>query len=72
LEVNQPIEIKPGDLRCPRCISKDLAPSLPHGWLDALMQAWGRIPKHCRACGKRFYARGNSAATARRQAGKSA
>ncbi|MBZ5582530.1 MAG: hypothetical protein LAQ30_10075 [Acidobacteriia bacterium] len=55
LEVRDPIAIKPGEVRCPRCFSKDIVPSLPRGWLDSFMVAWGRIPRHCRACGRRFY-----------------
>ncbi|HWB84557.1 MAG TPA: hypothetical protein VG675_10485 [Bryobacteraceae bacterium] len=55
LEVDIAIEIRPGEVRCPRCFRSDLAPSLPRGWRDALMRKWGRIPRHCRACGKRFY-----------------
>jgi hypothetical protein len=55
LQIAEQIEIKPGDLRCPRCFSKDLAESLPHGLKDALMRRFRRIPKHCRACAKRFY-----------------
>ena len=55
VEVHDTIEIKPGELRCPRCFSRDIVPSLPRGLLDSLMGSWGRIPKHCRACGRRFY-----------------
>jgi hypothetical protein len=32
-------------------------PSLPRGFLDALMHEIGRIPRHCRFCEKRFYVR---------------
>jgi hypothetical protein len=55
LIVREEIEFKPGEARCPRCMSKDLAPSLPRGALDAFMRSLGRIPRHCRACGRRFY-----------------
>ena len=49
------IEIKPGELRCPTCLSKDLAPTMPRGLRDAFMASLGRGPRHCRACGRRFY-----------------
>ena len=49
------MDIKPGELRCPRCFKQDIAPSLPRGILDALMKRLHRIPRHCRACGRRFY-----------------
>jgi transcription elongation factor Elf1 len=57
LEVSTKIDIKPGELRCPRCFSKDVAVSAPRGFRDEFMAAWGRAPKHCRACGRRFYVR---------------
>ena len=38
-------------------MAADIVPSLPNGIIDDLMQAWGRVPKHCRCCGRRFYAR---------------
>jgi transcriptional regulator NrdR family protein len=50
------MEIKPGELRCPRCFKRDIVPSLPRGIMDAVMKMFHRIPRHCRACGKRFYA----------------
>jgi len=49
------LNIEPGDLRCPRCFHKDIVPSMPRGWLDDLMAWFGRIPRHCRFCEKRFY-----------------
>jgi hypothetical protein len=49
------MDIKPGELRCPRCLRRDIVASLPRGWMDALMLGFGRIPRHCRSCGKRFY-----------------
>ena len=49
------MDIKPGELRCPRCFKRDIAPSLSRGILDAIMKNWRRIPRHCRACGNRFY-----------------
>jgi len=55
LRVNQKIEIKPGELRCPRCFAKDIVLSLPRGILDTIMHKFSRVPRHCRACGKRFY-----------------
>jgi hypothetical protein len=56
--VDKPIHILPGELRCPRCFGKDIVPSMPRGWRDAVMQACGRIPRHCRFCACRFYVRG--------------
>jgi hypothetical protein len=53
--VNQKIDIKPGQLRCPRCFAKDIVESLPRGFVDAVMRRFGRVPRHCRACEKRFY-----------------
>jgi transcriptional regulator NrdR family protein len=55
LEISTKIHVKPGELRCPRCFKQDLAPSKPRGMLDAFMKKWNRIPRHCRACGRRFY-----------------
>jgi hypothetical protein len=57
LIVREEIEFKPGELRCPRCMSKDLAASLPRGMWDAIMRALHRIPRHCRVCGRRFFVR---------------
>jgi hypothetical protein len=57
LEVTSKIDIKPGELRCPRCFKQDVAPSKPRGILDAIMKSWHRVPRHCRACGRRFYVR---------------
>jgi hypothetical protein len=57
LTINTPIDFRPGELRCPRCKSKDLAASMPRGMWDSIMQGAGRIPRHCRSCGKRFHAR---------------
>jgi len=54
--VDKPIHIQPGELRCPRCFGKDIVPSLPRGWRDAVMSSLGKIPRHCRFCAKRFYA----------------
>jgi transcription elongation factor Elf1 len=68
LEVYEPIQFKAGELRCPRCLSKDLVPSLPRGLLDAVMRGMHRIPRHCKACGKRFYVRIRKAAEAARAA----
>jgi transcriptional regulator NrdR family protein len=56
LEIDKPFEIKPGELRCPRCFGRDIVPSMPRGVGDAVMRRMGRIPRHCRSCGKRFYA----------------
>jgi hypothetical protein len=55
--VDKPIQMVPGEPRCPRCFGKDIVPSMPRGWLDAVMGALKRIPRHCRSCGKRFYIR---------------
>jgi hypothetical protein len=57
LVVNQPIYFKPGEVRCPGCLTLDIVPSMPRGWLDTLMAWMGRTPRHCRSCGKRFYIR---------------
>jgi hypothetical protein len=32
---------------------------MPRGWRDALMRAFGKIPRHCRFCECRFYVRAN-------------
>jgi transcriptional regulator NrdR family protein len=53
--VRQKIVIKPGEIRCPRCRSKDLVASDRAGIRDAFMESFRRAPRHCRACGKRFY-----------------
>jgi hypothetical protein len=55
LEIPQRIEIKPGDVRCPRCRRADIVPSMPRGIADLFMEGLGRVPQHCRSCGKRFY-----------------
>jgi hypothetical protein len=60
--VDKPILIMPGELRCPRCFGKDIVPSMPRGFRDALMRGFGRIPRHCRFCACRFYVRGPVAA----------
>jgi hypothetical protein len=49
------METKSGELRCPRCLRRDIVPSQPRGILDDIMSGMGRIPRHCRSCGKRFY-----------------
>jgi hypothetical protein len=36
---------------------KDIVPSMPRGWRDAVMRTFGRIPRHCRSCERRFYFR---------------
>jgi hypothetical protein len=56
LKVNTPMDIRPGELRCPRCMSRDIVPSMPRGLWDDVMRGAGRIPRHCRNCGKRFHA----------------
>jgi hypothetical protein len=57
--LDQPVDSQfPDDvLRCPRCFSKDIAPSISSGWIDDMMWHFGRIPRQCRYCGKRFYVR---------------
>jgi len=50
------MHIQPGELRCPRCLHKDIVPSLPRGWRDSFMRRLGKVPRHCRFCEKRFYA----------------
>jgi hypothetical protein len=57
LEVNLSLDIKPGEVRCPRCFRRDIVPSMPRGLKDEFMRVRGRIPRHCRSCGKRFYVR---------------
>jgi hypothetical protein len=59
LKVNTPMDIRPGELRCPRCKSRDVVPSMPRGLWDDIMIGAGRIPRHCRKCGKRFRAKLN-------------
>ncbi len=44
-----------GVLRCPRCTSRDIVPSKLHGLWDEIMSGAGRVPRHCRSCGKRFH-----------------
>ena len=63
--MNRNVQSKPGEIRCPRCWGSDLVPSLPRGLLDLLMEQFERIPRHCRACGKRFYVRENDLAKIR-------
>jgi hypothetical protein len=53
LEIPQRIEIKP--VRCPRCRRADIVPSMPRGIADLFMESLGKVPQHCRSCGKRFY-----------------
>jgi hypothetical protein len=56
--VDKPFQVLPGEQRCPRCFGKDIVPSMPRGWRDAVMRAFGKIPRHCRFCERRFYVRG--------------
>ena len=51
------MDIRPGELRCPRCFSRDIVLSKPRGLWDAMMRRAGRLPRHCRSCGKRFHAK---------------
>jgi len=55
--IDKPIHVRPGELRCPRCFGKDIVPSMPRGWRDAVMRSFGKIPRHCRFCECRFYVR---------------
>jgi DNA-directed RNA polymerase subunit RPC12/RpoP len=55
LEIHQKITHKPGQVRCPKCRSLDIVPSMPRGVVDIFMEAQRRVPRHCRKCGKRFY-----------------
>jgi hypothetical protein len=55
VQVNVHIDLESGDLRCPRCFGKDLVFTASRGLLDAIMRRYGKIPRHCRFCGKRFY-----------------
>jgi ribosomal protein S27E len=48
-------EAKTEEVRCPRCHRNDIVPSKPRGILDDIMFGMGRVPRHCRSCGKRFY-----------------
>jgi hypothetical protein len=53
--VDKAIHVVPGEVRCPRCFGKDIVPSMPRGWYDAAMRVLGKIPRHCRFCGRRFH-----------------
>jgi hypothetical protein len=33
----------------------DIVPSMPRGISDLFMESLGKVPQHCRSCGKRFY-----------------
>jgi hypothetical protein len=57
MRVHLPIEIKPGELRCPRCFLRDIVPSMRRGFVDGILFSLGREPRHCRSCGCRFYIR---------------
>jgi DNA-directed RNA polymerase subunit RPC12/RpoP len=46
------------NIRCPNCGRRDVRHSHPKGLKDALMSALRRQPFRCRACGTRFYVRG--------------
>ena len=45
------------ELRCPKCMSLDIAPCVPRGMRDEMMINSGKTPKQCRYCGKKFYVR---------------
>ena len=55
LKIDKPLDIRPGELRCPHCYGKDIVPSMPRGLWDALLNRLGRVPRHCRFCGRRFH-----------------
>jgi hypothetical protein len=56
LETRRNIEIESGELRCPRCLARDIVPSKPRGIIDDFMIfGLGLVPRHCRRCEKRFY-----------------
>jgi len=55
LKIKDVPEVKPGEIRCPRCYGLDLVPSRPRGVFDAVMRWCGRVPRHCRFCAKRFF-----------------
>jgi DNA-directed RNA polymerase subunit RPC12/RpoP len=41
--------------RCPKCFGRDVRPSRKGGFLDSVMEKFGRTPYRCRSCHKRFY-----------------
>jgi hypothetical protein len=41
--------------RCPACDAQDIRHSLPRGLLDSVMAIFGRTPRRCRCCERRFY-----------------
>jgi hypothetical protein len=55
VQVKVHIDLESGALRCPRCFGKDIVSSAPRGLLDPIMRRFGKAPRHCRFCGKRFY-----------------
>lgn len=50
-----PLRTKAAALRCPKCHGCDVVHSLRHGMMDLVMHRFGREPRHCRFCGRRFY-----------------
>jgi hypothetical protein len=42
-------------LRCPTCHGIDVVADIPKHFWDEIMRGWGRLPKQCRGCGRRFY-----------------
>jgi hypothetical protein len=42
-------------IRCPSCDGVDIRHSLQRGILDAVMSAFGKSPRRCRFCERRFY-----------------
>ena len=50
-----------GRLEALRSLLLYIVPSLPRGLWDAIMKEMGKIPRHCRSCGRRFYIRPEAA-----------
>ena len=55
LKINKNLDIRPGELRCPHCYGRDIVPSKPRGFWDLLLSRFGRVPRHCRFCARRFH-----------------
>jgi DNA-directed RNA polymerase subunit RPC12/RpoP len=46
---------KDAELRCPKCLMRDVRPSYQQGLVDAVFHAFSCLPYRCRACEARFY-----------------
>jgi hypothetical protein len=55
LEPKTPNLPEPEALRCPSCRGRDVVADFPRNFWDEIMRGWGRLPKHCRTCGRRFH-----------------